>query len=155
MKEKIFETNSYYEGLIQNFYGGAKGCFVSFMQFFYQYNQAKFLNENICVCLKDLYESELKNCEILSNILLKMGGDNKYYSCSRKFLSGYNVDYIKNFSQIFLADIEMLEVSIIDLKNIIYKIDNIYIKDELKQILQNKKQSLTKIKENYLKNSKK
>ena len=81
-----------------------------------------------------------------------MGGDNKYFSCSRKFLSGSSVDYVKSFEKIFLLDIELLEISIIEVKNIIAKIDNLAIKTHLKQILQNKKSSLTKLKQNYFKN---
>ena len=153
MKNDIFNANSYYEGLIQNFYGGAKGCFSAFMHFFYQYNQSMVYAQNLTEMFKKLYETELENCSILSKILIKMGGDNKYYSCSRKFLSGYNVDYVKNFSKIFLTDIELLEVNIIELNGLILKIENSAIKNELTIVLSNKKNSLKILKENYFKNN--
>lgn len=153
MKETLLKINSYYEGLIQNFYAGAKGCFSAFMHFFYQYNQSIVYATQFTDCFRDLYEAELENCQILSEMLLKMGGDNKYYSSSRKFLSGYNVDYVKNFDKIFLCDIEILEINIIEVKNMIYKIDNKTINDNLKKILNNKKNSLKKLKENYFKNN--
>lgn len=151
MKEEMFKTNSYYEGLIQNFFGGAKGCFSAFMHLFYQYNQSLIYFEQYSQCFSQLYAKELENCSILSEIILRMGGDNKYYSSSRKFLSGYNIDYVKNFSQIFLLDIELLETNVIELKSMIAKIDNNGIKNKLKTILDNKKYSLKLLKENYFK----
>ena len=153
MKKEFFKENSYYEGLIQNLYSGTKGCFVSFMQFFYQYNQCKIHKGDFCECFETLFQNELKNCEILSEILLKMGGDNKYYSSSRKFISSSNVDYIKNFDKMFLTDIELLEYNIIDTKSLILKIENIKIKNLLKIILNNKKNSLKILKENYFRNN--
>ncbi len=151
MKQNVYDINSYYEGLIQNIYAGAKGCFSAFMHFFYQYNQSRIFQAEYATCFKFLFSCELENCQILSEILLKMGGDNKYYSNSKKFLSGYNVDYVKNFSQIFVLDIEILESHIIELKNLIDKIDNAQIKQDLRQILTNKKKQLKVLKENFFK----
>ncbi len=151
MAEKFYKTNSYYEGLIQNLYGGSKGSFVLFMQFFYQYNQMLVFNERFCDCFEKLYKNELKNCQILSKILLKIGGDNKYYSSSRKFLSGYNVEYIKSLHEIFSEDIELLEISIIEAKNIFEKVENLHIRQDLKIVIENKKNSLKMLKENYFK----
>lgn len=153
MVEKSYNSNSYYEGLIQNYYAGAKGCFSAFMHFFYQYNQSAVFQPEYSNCFRLLYMSELENCQILSSILLKMGGDNKYYSNLKKFLSGYNVDYVKNFTQIFLMDIEMLELHVIEVKGMIAKIENLKIKDELRKVLANKKKSLKILKENYFKNN--
>lgn len=153
MKGEVFKVNSYYEGLIQNIYAGQKGCFVSFMQFFYQFNQSVVFSPNISDCFEKLYKLELENCKILSELILRMDGDNKFYSSSRKFISGYNVDYIKNFSKIFLADIELLEVGIIEVKNIISKIDNVALREKLKIVLENKKNALKMLKENYFKNN--
>ena len=118
MKENIIKVNSYYEGLIQNFYAGAKGCFSAFMHFFYQYNQSVVYGAEYSDCFKLLYETELENCKILSELLLMMGGDN-----------------------------------IIELKSMIYKIENKVIKEKLKIILNNKKNSLKNLKENYFKNN--
>lgn len=84
-------------------------------------------------------------------MILKMGGDCKFYSSSRKFLSGYNVDYIKNFQKIFLADIEFLEINIIEVRNMIEKIEDEFLKIELRKVLSNKKQSLKILKEEYFK----
>lgn len=151
--KNLYKTNSYYEGLLQNFFAGSDGCFAVFMHFFYQYNQSAVYFPQFEECFKILYMTELENCQILSQILIKMGGDNKFYSSSRKFLSGNNVDYIKNISKIFLLDIELLEVNILEVKGIICKIDNQNIKKELVSILQNKKDSLKILKENYFKNN--
>ena len=149
----MLSVNSYYEGLIQNLFGGSKGCFVNFMIFFYQYNQAReFAPENV-ECLKFLHEAELRNCEILSNILIMIGGDNRYYSSSRKYISGFNVDYSKAQSKMFVCDVEMLEVGIIEVKNALQKIENKQIKEELKKILENKKSELKMLKETFFKNN--
>lgn len=82
-----------------------------------------------------------------------MGGDNKFYSCAKKFLSGHNVDYVKNIAQIFSLDIEFLEINIIEIKNVYSKIENVFAKEALSQILQNKKKSLKMLKECYFKNN--
>lgn len=154
MKEEFFQTNSYYEGLLQNLYGGGSGCFSLFMHFFYQYGQSCVFAAEHADCFSRLYELELQNCQILSQILLKMGGDNKYYSNSRKFLSGFNIDYVKDFSQIYLLDVELLEISLLETKGIIAKIENKNIKEMLKIILKNKRIEIDLLKENFLKNCK-
>ena len=153
MKEPFLKVNSYYEGLIQNFYAGAKGCFSAFMHFFYQFNQSVIFANQYSECFKTLYENELENCTILCELLLRMGGDNKFYSSSRKFLSGYNVDYVKNFDKIFLYDIELLEINVIEVKSMIAKIENKVIREKLKIVLENKKESLRILKKKYFKNN--
>lgn len=146
-----FKVNSYYEGLIQNLYGGSRGCFCCFMQFFYQYNRAKLFNENLAECFEELYLLELENCKILSEIIIKIGGDNKYFSAGRKFLSGSNVQYIKKFEDVFLEDIELLEYSILEVKSGISKIEVFRIKQLLQDVLDNKKLELRKLKEDFFK----
>lgn len=150
---EILKVNSYYEGLLQNLFGGAKGCFSNFMNFFYQYNQIlQFAPEN-CNCMQFLFKKELENCEILSQLLIKIGGDNRFYSSSRKYLSGYNVDYCKSVSKMFISDVELLEIGVIETKNAIQKIENAVIKKELKKILENKKQELKFLKETFFRNN--
>lgn len=153
MKSKLFKENSYYQGLIQNLYADSKGCFVSCMQFFYQYNQALVNFENYAPIFKFLYESELKNCSVLSEILIKMGGDNKYFSSMRKFVSGYAIDYSKSLDKMFLSDIELLELGVIMVKSAINTIDDNTVKEELQLVLLSKKSELKKLKENYFKNN--
>lgn len=150
---EMLKLNSYYEGLIQNLFGSAKGCFSNFMNFFYQYCQMKeFAPENVS-CMQTLYETELKNCEILSEILIKIGGDNRFYSSSRKYVSGFNIDYCKASSKMFVCDVELLEIGIIEVKNVIQKIENKIIKEKLKEILENKKNELKLLKETFFKNN--
>lgn len=147
----FFKTNSYYEGLIQNLLGGSKGCFSVFMHFFYQYNQSRVFFDDWAPCFKTLFEKELENCQILSELILKLGGDNKYFSSSRKFLSGNNIEYLKNSSKIFLLDVELLEIGILETKSLINKIEDGDIRFFLNLILKNKKQELKILKENYFK----
>ncbi len=147
----FFKTNSYYEGLIQNLLGGSKGCFSVFMHFFYQYNQSRVFFDDWAPCFKTLFEKELENCQILSELILKLGGDNKYFSSSRKFLSGNNIEYLKNSSKIFLLDVELLEIGVLETKSLINKIEDSNIRFFLNMILKNKKQELKILKENYFK----
>lgn len=147
----FFKTNSYYEGLIQNLLGGSKGCFSVFMHFFYQYNQSRVFFDDWTPCFKTLFEKELENCQILSELILKLGGDNKYFSSSRKFLSGNNIEYLKNSSKIFLLDVELLEIGVLETKSLINKIEDGDIRFFLNLILKNKKQELKILKENYFK----
>jgi len=150
---EIIKVNSYYEGLIQNLFGGSKGCFSNFMTFFYQYCQVKEFSPENTQCMAKLYEAELKNCQILSEILIMIGGDNRYYSSSRKYLSGFNVDYSKAHSKMFMSDVEMIEIGIIEVKNALQKIENRQIKEKLKEILDNKKSQLKLLKETFFKNN--
>lgn len=150
---EILKLNSYYEGLLQNLFGGAKGCFSNFMNFFYQYNQVKEFSPENSSCMQILYETELKNCELLSEILIKAGGDNRYYSSARKYLSGFNIDYSKASSRMFVCDVELLEIGIIEVKNAMQKIENKIIKEKLKIILENKKNELKILKETFFRNN--
>jgi hypothetical protein len=51
----------------------------------------------------------------------------------------------------FLNDIELLEVGVVEAKSIILKIENLNTRAELKKILGNKKKELKILRENYLK----
>ena len=152
MKKDFFLNNSYYEGLLQNLYGGSKGCFSLFMHFFYQYGQSLVYEKDLSTCFLRLCELELKNCEVLAQILLKMGGDNKFYSNNKKFLSGFNVDYVKDFSKIYHLDVEFLEISLLQTKSVVEKIADLQINSLLKDIVKNKKIEIEILKEKYLKN---
>ncbi len=100
-----------------------------------------------------MYQKELENCQILSTLLQQLGGDNKFYSSSKKFLSAHSLNYSKDIKRVFLNDIELLEINIIDVKSILSKIENPAVKDNLKIILENKKQNLKLLKENFFKNN--
>ena len=98
MKNDIFNANSYYEGLIQNFYGGAKGCFSAFMHFFYQYNQSMVYAQDLTEMFKKLYEIELENCSILSKILIKASfvTEGNIYISKNATLESKNIDFNTN-----------------------------------------------------------
>lgn len=153
MKSEKMSANSYYIGLVQNLFAGANGCFVTFMQFFYQQFLAKTNFVAFENCFEELVKKEIENCQILSESLLKMGGDPHFFSSSKKFVSGQSVNYSKEIDKIFLMDIELLEINVLDLKSAISKIENKEIKSELKKVLDNKKNSLKMLKVNYFKNN--
>lgn len=144
--EKFFLSNSYYEGLLQNLYCGSKGCFSLFMHFLYQFNQSKVFFEEKTKIFEKLAQQELENCNLISQLILKLGGDNKFCSSAKRFLSGQNVDYVKNINQIFSVDIEILEMHILEIKSMILKIENVQIRDVLKEIMKTKKEELKVLK---------
>jgi len=150
--KNMINKNSYYEGLLQDFFAASDGCFCLFMTFFYQYNQIFEFKSELSQLFQMLYQTELQNSEILSQLIIEMGGDAKFYSHSKSFLSCYSVDYVKGTSQIFLDDIEKLEVSIIQNKSLINKIDDPKIKEKLHTVLKNKQKCLKILRENHLKN---
>ena len=150
MKENFLTKNSYYEGLLQDLFCGNDGFFTIFLHFFYQFNQFFVYNNNFSQIFKFVYMKELENCEVISNLLILIGGDAKYYSSSKKFLSGSGIDYVKNLKSAFELDIELLEKSLIDVKNALAKIDNFEIKDKLKIIVKNKEEELDKLKNSFL-----
>ena len=150
---EIYQSNSYYQGLLQNLYGGAKGCFSLFMHFVYQYNQTKVFCEGRSGVFENVMKLELENCHILSRILINMGGDNKFCSSTKRFLSGQNIEYVKELKQVFSIDIEFLEVNILEVKSMILKIEDEKIRKVLKNILENKKQELKLLKVEFFKNN--
>ena len=93
-----------------------------------------------------------KNCKILSSILLDMGGDPQFFSSSRKFVTTRSVNYVKDAGRMFLTDIELLEINILDLKSALAKIENQVVKEKLKLVLENKKNQLKFLKKEYFKN---
>lgn len=148
----LIKKNSYYEGLLQDFLAASDGCFCLFMTFFYQYNQVSEYKKEFEELFETLYQTELENSRIISQMIIEMGGDAKFYSHSKKFLCCHSVDYNKGVTQIFLDDIEKMEVSIIQNKSLINKIDDRKIKEKLNSVLKNKQICLKNLRENHLKN---
>lgn len=150
--KNLINKNSYYEGLLQDFFASSDGCFCLFMTFFYQYNQIVEYKSEFEPLFLMMYQAELQNSEIISQLIIEMGGDAKYYSHSKNFLSCHSVDCVKGVMQIFLDDIEKLEISIIQNKSLINKIDDPKIKEKLHTVLKNKQKCLKNLRENHLKN---
>ena len=142
--------NSYYEGLLQDLFCGNDGFFAIFLHFLYQYNQIFVFYPNFEKEFEKLWRLELEACNELSQAIIEMGGDSKYYSSSKKFLCG-NIDYIKNLSSIVDTDLELVEKSMIDLKNALSKIENNIIKTKLRKIVVVKEKEEMILKETKLK----
>lgn len=126
--------NSYYEGLLQDLFCGNDGFFTIFMHFLYQYNQIFVFYPKFEKEFEKLFQTEIEVCNILSKIIIEMGGDAKYYSSTKKILNG-NIDYIKSLSSIIDVDLELVEKGLIDVKNVLSKVDNIRIKTELRKVV--------------------
>ena len=107
-------------------------------------------NQNFKEEFKLLCDKELEACEIISALIIQFGGDAKYYSSMRKFLSGSKIDYVKNFKMMLENDIELVEKSLLDVKSALCKIENMQIKTDLRKILVLKNEELEIIKKIYL-----
>lgn len=150
MKGYFLTKNSYYEGLLQDLFCGNDGFFTIFLHFYYQFNQFFVYNNNFSSIFKFVYMKELENCEVVSNLLVLMGGDAKFYSSNKKFISGSGIDYVKNLKSAFELDIELVEKSLIDVKNALVKIDNTKIKEKLRIVIKNKEEELDKLKNGFV-----
>lgn len=146
MKDFLNVKNSYYEGLLSNLFCSNDGFFAVFMHFFYQFNQFSVFHNEVSEDFHILYEKELLCCEKISKMIISLGGDNKYYSASRRFISGANIDYIKNLKNSIELDVELIENNIIEVKNCLNKIENSEIKKQLKEVLDIKNEELAQIK---------
>ena len=151
MTKKILTKNSYYEGLLQDLYCGNDVLFSNFLHFFYQYNNIFVFYEKFSNEFQTLYKLELEACESVCKVIFSMGGDPKYFSANKKYISGMNIDYVKNLKNIVEFDIELIEKSLIDVKNVISKIDDVEIKARIKNILQIKKTEEKILKNLFLK----
>lgn len=140
--------NSYYEGLLQDLFCGNDGFFTIFMHFLYQNNQIFVFYPSFSKDFEKLVSLELESCNTLSRVINEMGGDSKYYSSSKKYIFG-KIDYVKNLESIVDLDLELVEKSLIDTKNVLSKVDNHKIKNQLENIL-----SIKKEEEKILKNIK-
>lgn len=132
---KILLKNSYYEGLLQDIFCEKDGFFAIFMHFFYQKNQIFVNYPSFEKDFEELLRLELECCEKISNLIIELGGDAKFYSSSKRYISGSGIDYVKNLSAILELDIELVEKSVIDIKSAYSKIDNAFLRASLNEIL--------------------
>lgn len=147
---KLFLKNSYYEGLLQDLFGEKDGFFTILMHFLYQKNQIFINYPDFASDFEELLSLELKSCEKTSELIIGLGGDAKFYSSNKKYISGSGVDYVKNLRPILELDIELVEKSIIDIKNAYSKIENASVRAVLNEILIIKKDELNILKNCYL-----
>ena len=142
--------NSYYEGLLQDLFCGKDGFFTVFMHFFYQKNQIFEYYPDFYKDFCEVLDFELKACSRLCELIIELGGDAKFYSSTKKYLSGSGVDYVKNLHAILELDIELVEKGRIDLKNVYSKVENANLRASLNEILILKNEELNILKNAYL-----
>lgn len=142
--------NSYYEGLLQDLFCGKDGFFTIFMHFFYQKNQIFINYPDFYNSFCDLLSIELTVCERVSKVIIELGGDAKFYSSAKKYISGSGVDYIKNLASMLELDIELIEKNIIDLKSVYSKVENGNIRASLNEILVLKNEEINILKNCFL-----
>lgn len=132
---KNYCKNSYYSGILQNLYAGSEGEVVLFLQLRYHYNILKLFNPKVAEVLNEISLTDLKHQELLANAIEMTYGNPIYATTQGKWISGSQIDYIKDTKQILLTNLEAKEKTIIDYKVAISKIENTQIKLLLSSIL--------------------
>lgn len=127
--------NSYYQNLILELYSGSEGFVINYLQFLYQYNLFYNKNKTYEDAFKYLIDCEFECISLISEILSVLGCDTKFVSNQGKFISGRQIDYVKDLMQILLLDIENIEKNIIEIRSIIQKVSINAIKNQLREIL--------------------
>lgn len=132
---KSYCKNSYYSGILQNLYAGPEGEVILFLQLRYHCSVLKTFNPKISNVLFEIAITDLKHQELLAHAIERTYGNPFYATTQGKWISGRQIDYIKDTKQILHATLEAKEKSIIDYKLAISKIDNNQIKQLLVAIL--------------------
>lgn len=148
---KKLNANSYYLGLVQNLYAGSEGELASFLQTSYQFPLIKDSNEELYNLLKKISEQDKKHLEILSYLILSLGGSPKYFNAQNKWFSTREIDYVQGTKQILSYDIELKEKIVLDYKSTIQKISAQELKDILQRVLADEENHLSKLKHIYAK----
>lgn len=141
--------NSYYLGIIQNLYCSSESEIICFLQFEYQKNLLLPFGNDYARVFGQIAEEDLFHSELLSEIIISLGGNPVYCSCQGKWLGGRQIDYVKNIKQMLALDIELKEKMIIDYKNATSKIDDLKIKKLLGCIVSEEASSCQKLKSLY------
>ena len=127
--------NSYYCGLLQNLFAGSEGEVVIFLQLQYHANTLSSYNEKISNVLNEISITDLKHQQLLAHAIQMTYGNPIYATTQGKYISGKQIDYIRDTKQIVQINLEAKEKSIIDYKLAISKIENLQIKLLLTAIL--------------------
>ena len=145
-KIKAFRKNAYYAGLLQNLLCGEEGVVLFFLQLKYQKSILGSFYPQISTTFDEILEMELIHLDLLANAIIMSGGDPMLINSQGKWISGRQIDYIKEIKQILSYDVELKEKSIIDFKLAHSKIDNIEIKNLLKEMIKDEEIILKKLK---------
>ncbi len=148
-KLKKQNANSYYLGLVQNLYAGSEGELACFLQSTYQFQVLEDADKKVVDALKKIAEQDQKHLEILSHIILMLGGNPKFFNAQNKWFSTREIDYVQGVKQIVSYDIELKEKVIIDYKSTIQKISSTDIKDILSRILADENNHLQALRNIY------
>lgn len=148
-KLKKQNANSYYLGLVQNLYAGSEGELACFLQSTYQFQVLEDSDPKVVDALKKIAEQDQKHLEILSHIILMLGGNPKFFNAQNKWFSTREIDYVQGIKQIVSYDIELKEKVIIDYKSTIQKISSTDIKDILSRILADENNHLQALRNIY------
>lgn len=138
--------NAYYAGLIQNLLFGSEGVCIFVLQLKYQISILENFNEGLSKTLYEIMEVEELHEKFLSHAILMTGGDPMLCNSQSKWISGRNIDYVKEIKQIIALNLEIKEKALLDLKSAFLKIDNNEIKNLLKTIIDDENITIKKFK---------
>lgn len=145
-KVKSLRKNAYYAGLLQNLLCGEEGVVIFFLQLKYQKAILGDFYPQISQTISEILEIETIHHDLLSNAIIMSGGDPMLITSQGKWLVGRQIDYIKELKQIISYNIEVKEKSVIDFKLAHSKIDNIEIKNLLREMIRDEEIILKKLK---------
>ena len=139
--------NSFYAELLQNLYAGPYSEIISFLQFSYQSFLLTPYGNKIGKTFERLASEDLLHAKKLAEAIVMLGGKPEYKSSSGKFLGGRNINTDSNISAMIVADVELKENAIINLKTTLAKIDNKFIQNLLNSIINEEQYHLNLLKE--------
>ena len=126
--------NPFFASLIQKLYAGDSGKLISFLQFsYYSHNLSPF-GESLSRTFERIANDDLSHIKTLAEMLVMLG-EKPLPKIDGKILSLRNIKAETDKNSMWLNSIEIKERSIIDIKTVISKIDNRYIKNALTRIL--------------------
>ena len=138
--------NAYYAGLIQNLLFGSEGVCIFVLQLKYQISILENFYSDISKTLNEIKEVEEVHEKFLSHAVIMTGGDPMLCTSQNKWISGRNIDYVKEIKQILSLNLEIKEKTLLDLKSAFLKIENIEIKNLLKILIDDEQITIKKLK---------
>ncbi|MEG6585762.1 ferritin-like domain-containing protein [Dendrosporobacter sp. 1207_IL3150] len=139
---KVVEPNLYYAQLLMDDYAGVVSEFTAISQYLYHYFLTKKVDEKLGKLFENVSINEMLHMEILSDIIVKLGGDPQIrgsFSTNNRFWNGKFIYYGDDICEQLKADIEAEYAAIEEYRKHIRLINDRYIQAILKRIILDEK----------------
>lgn len=137
--------NKFYADELLNLFAGEKGEVFSFLQANYTANIFLPYGDKIGKLFDKIASEDLFHSKQLSQCIVMLGG-NPTYSQNKIFLTTKNINYSQNLTDILYSNIENKEISILNYKTALSKINNKYIQNIINSIIKDENEHLTELK---------